>query len=96
MAKALLTKREIEVLRLICNGHTDREIADLLDITYHTADSHRKNMLKKLRLKNTALLVRFAVENCLLTSTLPKPNDLKELAAYRNGSAAQQAEGNTG
>jgi len=61
-----LTKREKEVLANIAEGLTNAEIAKKLFISVETVDSHRKNLHSKLNVKNTAMLVRFAVENNLL------------------------------
>ena len=59
----ILTMRETEILQLIADGNTDREIAALLSLSAKTINTHRKNMLRKLNLKNTALLIRHALEN---------------------------------
>lgn len=61
-----LTKREIEIIGHIANGLTNNEIAARLFLSGVTVDTHRKNILAKLGLKNTASLVRYAVENKLL------------------------------
>lgn len=61
-----LTKREKEVLLLIAEGLTNVQIAEKLFISVDTVDSHRKNLHSKLNVKNTAMLIRFAVENNLL------------------------------
>lgn len=61
-----LTKREKEVLAHIAEGLTTAEIAGKLFISIDTVESHRKNLHAKLNVKNTAMLVRFAVENNLL------------------------------
>jgi DNA-binding NarL/FixJ family response regulator len=65
-AKEALTKRETEILTLITKGFTDREIAEQLSISNKTANTHRKHILQKLNLKNTALLVRYAMENKII------------------------------
>jgi len=57
-----LTKREREVLKLIAEGHKNKEIADYLYISLKTAEKHRANLMKKLDLHNTAALTAFAVE----------------------------------
>jgi DNA-binding NarL/FixJ family response regulator len=62
----LITPREQSVLRLIAEGYTNQQIADTLFISVKTADTHRKNMLAKLKLSNTAALVKFAIENKLI------------------------------
>jgi len=56
-----LTSRELEVLELIGKEFTTPEIAEKLCISQHTVISHRKNLLQKLNVKNTAGLVRFAL-----------------------------------
>lgn len=61
-----LTKREKEVLKHIAEGLTNLQIAEKLFISIDTVESHRKNLHAKLNVNNTALLVRFAVENDLL------------------------------
>ncbi len=62
----LLTSREKEVLQLISEGYTNQEIANQLFISPLTVDSHRKNLLTKLGVKNTAMMIRFAVEYKLI------------------------------
>ena len=58
-----LTKREKEILNLIADGLTSQEIAESLYISPRTVETHRANLLQKLDIKNTAGLVRYAVEN---------------------------------
>lgn len=62
----LLTRREIEVLKLIAEGLTNQEIADKLFVSASTVDSHRINLISKLQAKNTAALVRTALENKII------------------------------
>lgn len=57
-----ITEREIEILKLIVQGMTNIEIAKMLFLTRRTIDTHRQNLLKKMKVKNTAALVRLAVE----------------------------------
>lgn len=64
--KAHLTRREREILKLIAEGHTSHEISEMLFISPRTVDTHRSNLMQKLELKNTAGLVRFAIENELI------------------------------
>lgn len=61
-----LTKREKEVLANIAEGLTNAQISEKLFISIDTVESHRKNLHAKLNVKNTAMLIRFAVENHLL------------------------------
>jgi|APTNR8051073442_1049403.scaffolds.fasta_scaffold00213_41 DNA-binding NarL/FixJ family response regulator len=58
----LLTAREKEILQLIAEGLTNQDIAEKLFISPLTVDSHRKNLLAKFGVKNTAAMVRFAIE----------------------------------
>jgi PAS domain S-box-containing protein len=60
-AVAPLTSREVQVLALVADGHSTKEIAGLLNISYKTADSHRSRIMEKLGVHETASLVRFAV-----------------------------------
>ncbi|TRX60034.1 response regulator transcription factor [Fulvivirga sp. M361] len=58
-----LTKREVEILRHIAEGLTNPEIAKKLFIGHRTVDTHRRNLIQKLNVKNTAGLVRVAIKN---------------------------------
>ena len=58
---ALLTDREREVLQLIAEGKTNKEIAGVLGVSINTVETHRKHVMEKLDLHNTAEIVRFAV-----------------------------------
>ena len=62
----ILTKREREILILIAEGHTDKEIADRVFLSSLTIITHRKNILSKLGLKNKVELTRYAMEHNLL------------------------------
>jgi len=59
----VLTRRENEILRMIANGLTNPEIAEQLFLSLSTVDTHRKSLMRKLNIKNTALLIRYAMEN---------------------------------
>jgi DNA-binding NarL/FixJ family response regulator len=61
-----LTRREIEILRLIADGDTNLVIADKLCVSPLTVDSHRKNLIMKLDAKNTASLIRIALTKGLI------------------------------
>ncbi len=61
-----LTRREKEVLSLIAKGLTNSQMAERLFISADTVDSHRKNLHTKLNVKNTAMLIRLALENGLI------------------------------
>jgi DNA-binding NarL/FixJ family response regulator len=58
-----LTVREIEILKLAVIGLSNKEIADKLFISTKTVDSHKNNIMQKLKLKNTAAMVLYAVKN---------------------------------
>jgi len=62
---ASLTDRELEILKLIVDEYTNQEIADELFISVRTVDAHRRNLLQKTGAKNTAGLVKYAIENKL-------------------------------
>ncbi len=61
-----LSKREKEVLKLIGDEYTTKEIADLLFISQNTVETHRKNMFSKLNVKNVAGLIKMALKNNLI------------------------------
>jgi DNA-binding NarL/FixJ family response regulator len=61
-----LTEREIEIIKLICNELSSQEIAEKLFIAPKTVETHRHNILKKLGLKNTVGLTKYALKNGLV------------------------------
>lgn len=61
-----LSEREIEVLRLIAQEYSNGEIADKLFISIRTVDTHRRNLLEKLHVKNTVGLVKYAIEKGII------------------------------
>jgi DNA-binding NarL/FixJ family response regulator len=61
-----LSEREKEVLKLICNEHTNKEIADMLFISQRTVEGHRNRILEKIDRKNTAGMVIYAIENNII------------------------------
>ncbi len=61
-----LTPRETDVLRLIAQGYTNRQMADMLSISIRTVESHRSNLMGKLGLHSRVELVRYARENNLI------------------------------
>ncbi len=66
-SSSLLTRRERQILQLIVEEHTNQDIADKLHVSVRTVDSHRLSLLNKLDAKNTAGLVRKAMELRLLS-----------------------------
>ncbi|MDJ0811854.1 MAG: response regulator transcription factor [Desulfobacterales bacterium] len=61
-----LSMRELQVLRRLGMGHTNREIANAYNISIKTVDTYRARLLKKLDLRNNAELIRFALQNNLV------------------------------
>ena len=61
-----LTRRELDVLRLLARGNTNRQIADLLDLSMRTVENHRANLMGKLGLTSRVELVNYAEEHHLL------------------------------
>jgi two-component system, NarL family, response regulator NreC len=61
-----LTNRELEVLKLVANGHTNIQIGIILKISSRTVEAHRSNMQKKLGITNQAELIRFAISHDLV------------------------------
>ena len=62
----LLTKREVEILKLISEGYSNTEIGDKIFISPRTVDTHRTNMMKKLDVKNIAGLIKYAFKSGLI------------------------------
>lgn len=61
------SRREIEILRLIANGHTNQEIADKLYTSKRTVEKHRQSLIDKTNSLNTAMLIKYAVLNGMIT-----------------------------
>lgn len=60
-----LTKREVEILKLIAQEMTNNEIAERLFISMYTVETHRKNLIRKIGVKNTVGLVKYAIQQGL-------------------------------
>lgn len=65
-----LTPRERQVLKMVAEGRTSRDIAELLSISTRTVEHHRANLLKKLNINNTADLIKYAID---MGYILPNP-----------------------
>ncbi len=61
-----LTERELEILKLIANEHSNAQIADMLFISERTVETHRKNMLRKTNNKTIVGLLKYALKNKLI------------------------------
>ncbi|MDY6836841.1 MAG: response regulator transcription factor [Thermodesulfobacteriota bacterium] len=64
----LLTAREREILRLLCLGKDNKQIAGLLDISYRTAQTHRAKIMKKLNVRTLPHLIGFAIRSGITTT----------------------------
>lgn len=64
--KRTLTKREIEIVRLVADGYKNREVAEKLGISVKTVETHRANIMNKLALRNLAELIRYAIQKGLV------------------------------
>ncbi len=63
----IISKREQEIIVLISEGNTNGQIAEMLFLSNHTVNSHRKNIMAKLGVKNTAGIVMYAVKSNLIS-----------------------------
>jgi len=63
----LLTTREREILQLLAEGKTNKDIANLLNLSTYTVETHRANLMQKLDLHNTAELVLYAVRKRIIS-----------------------------
>ncbi len=61
-----LSEREIEIIQLICEQRTNKEIAEILEVSQRTIETHRTTIAAKTRVKNTAGLVLFAIKHNLI------------------------------
>jgi DNA-binding NarL/FixJ family response regulator len=80
---ARLSVRELEVVQLVSEGKTSKEIAMLLGVTVKTAESHRSNVMRKLRVHSTVELVMYAIRNDIVPAhltTLVLPIPAREIA----------------
>ena len=62
----ILTRREREILELVARGHSNRQIAEDLDISIRTVETHRSNIMKKMDFENVQNLVQFALEHGII------------------------------
>lgn len=63
----LLTEREREVLQLLAEGKSNKEVATVLNVSPYTVETHRTNLMQKLGLHNTAEIVLYAVRKAIIT-----------------------------
>jgi len=65
-SKPQLTRRELEIVKLIAEGYINKEIAERLSISIRTVDSHKTNIMQKLELKSAVDLVKYAIKEKLI------------------------------
>jgi DNA-binding NarL/FixJ family response regulator len=63
----VISERELEIIRYVAEGYTNAEIADILFLSLHTVNTHRKNIMQKLGVNNTAAIVMYAVKTKLVS-----------------------------
>ena len=61
-----LTTREIEILKLIAEGNSNKQIGDKINISHRTVDTHRTNIMKKIGVNNIAGIIRFAMQRGII------------------------------
>lgn len=66
-APVMLSAREMEIIKYIAEGNTNTEIAEILHLSPHTVTTHRKNIMGKLGIKNTAGIVMYAVKSNIVS-----------------------------
>ncbi len=64
--KEILTDREIEIVKMICNGLLCKQVANKLNISIRTVETHKKNIFDKLQISNSVDLVKYAIRNNLI------------------------------
>jgi len=64
---SLITEREIDIVRLLSKGYNSKEIGDMLFISEHTVNTHRRNMVRKLDLRNSYQLIFWAFKQRILS-----------------------------
>ena len=62
-----LSEREVEIIKLIAEGFTTKDIAEKLFLSFHTVGTHRKNIFKKLSIRNSSELILYALKKGLIT-----------------------------
>jgi DNA-binding NarL/FixJ family response regulator len=74
LPNSILSKREVEVLQLLAQGMTNGEVAERLATSKRTIETHRQNIIEKTQMKNTASLIRYAMEQGIIR-TAYNPNE---------------------
>lgn len=79
-----MTSRELEVIRLCCEGRTSKEIAGRLNVSVRTIDTHKSNIFKKLNISSTVELVRYAAKAGLYTPNVSGHEDTPDASKQPN------------
>ena len=87
----LLTDREKEVLQLLAEGRSNKEVATLLDLGLSTVETHRANLMQKLNLHNTAEIVLYAVRKGIIHYCPAKAGHYRAGSGKRGRSRASAA-----
>lgn len=66
-SNGVITEREVEIVHLLSMGYSSKEIGEMLFISEHTVNTHRRNMVRKLDLKNSYQLIVWAFKERILT-----------------------------
>jgi DNA-binding CsgD family transcriptional regulator len=82
-AKTEETHREVEVIRLIALGLLNKEIADTLQISIKTVEKHREHAMKKLNLRNSADITRYAVAASIIKIKMLPPKNIRKTMKVR-------------
>ncbi len=85
-----LTSRQIEVMRLVADGHRTRDIADRLRLSVKTVESHRQQVMRRLGLRSMAALVRYSVRVGLAIMT-PENGVAQMVTSSRRGSTSRRS-----
>ena len=64
--RSSLSAREREIVQLLAEGKSSKEVASVLGISIKTAETHRANIMRKLEMHSVSELVRYAVKNCMI------------------------------
>lgn len=82
-----LTSREREILQLVAEGQSSTAIARWLTISARTVEAHRANVMRKLRLRNRASLIRYALSRGVLSPVLAWPGAPRSVARRNRAGA---------
>ncbi len=66
--KDRLTTREREVVRLIAEGKSSKDVGDVLEMSVKTVETHRANVMRKLQVHSVSELVRYAIRNSIISA----------------------------